>query len=218
GIVACDNSHFSDDPYSAMYIDEANGYLYLFSTMTEKYGLYRIALSSISDSGDSYFVNNTAWELIDDSPASPENNTTSEGVHVRQITGDGNYIYWSYIAEEGSGLKSGIKMIPATGTPTVSYLSEDIEVYGLAVKDFDPAGMEQIALDGTSPGIINVAGKSISASGDVTVTVYSISGAVELSVEVAAGGSVALDGLGNGMYIIRATAADGTTQAVKAVI
>lgn len=206
---------FANSNLTSMYIDEANGYLYVFSRMPAQYGLYRIALSDISDTAYTGFKN---LELIDDSPASPENTIAEESVHVRQITGDGKYIYWSYIAEEGSGHSSGIKMIPATGTPTVSYLIEGIEAYGLAVKDFDPSGVEQVAADFTAPKLVNVTGNRISAVEDVTVTVYSTGGAVEAVIDVAAGETVLLDNLTRGIHIIRATAADGTTTTLKTVL
>lgn len=206
-----------DSNLSSMYIDEANGYLYVFSRAANNHGLYRIALSDISET-ENLSWSNANLELIDASPASPENASFAEEVYVRQITGDGKYIYWSYIAEEGSGYKSGIKMIPATGTPTVSYLIEDIEAYGLAVKDFDPAGVEQVAADEVVTTLINVAGNRISAVEDVTVTVYSTGGAVEAVIDVAAGETVILDNLTRGIHIVRATAADGTTASLKTVL
>ncbi len=206
---------FPGTKLTSMYIDETNGYLYVFSRMPAQYGLYRIALSDISDTDYTNFKN---LELIDASPASPENTTADECVHVRQITGDGKYIYWSYIAEEGSGHSCGIKMIPATGTPTVSYLIEGIEAYSLAVKDFDPSGIEQVAADFTAPKLVNVTGNRISAVEDVTVTAYSTGGAVEAVIDVAAGETVLLDNLTRGIHIIRATAADGTTATLKTAL
>ena len=208
---------FEGSTFSSMYIDETNGYLYVFLTIPlSSQGLYRIALSNISDTNNTPFKN---MELIDASPASSEYTLSfEEGVYVRQITGDGKYIYWSYIAEEGSGHSSGIKMIPATGTPTVSYLIKDVEVYGFAMKDFNPSGIEDVIADGIAPKLINVAGNRISAIEDVNITVYSLSGAIETTIDIATGETIVLDNLSRGVHIIRATATDGTTATLKTVL
>ncbi len=115
---------------SAMYLDEENDYIYIFNTKYN-HGVYRMPISIIRNGGNTSFP--SAWELIDDSPASPENTTPDEGVFVRQFTSDGDYVYWAYIAEEGSGNKSGIKRVNATGTPIVKYVIEDVEAYGICL-------------------------------------------------------------------------------------
>ncbi len=120
---------------SAMFLDEKNDYIYVFSTNATNHGVYRMPISTIRNGGKTNFP--AQWELIDKSPASPENNTGSEGVYVRQFTSDGNYIYWAYIAEEGSGNKSGIKRVNATGTPMVEYVVEDVEAYGICYYEYD---------------------------------------------------------------------------------
>ena len=120
---------------SAMFLDEKNDYIYVFSTASWNHGVYRMPISTIRNGGKTNFPDQ--WELIDNSPASAENNTDNEGVYVRQFTSDGNYVYWAYIAEEGSGNKSGIKRVNATGTPKVEYVVEDVEAYGICHYEYD---------------------------------------------------------------------------------
>ena len=131
---------------SAMFLDEKNDYIYVFSTASWNHGVYRMPISTIRNGGSTSFP--SAWELIDDSPASPENTTSDEGIYVRQFTSDGNYVYWAYIAEEGSGNKSGIKRVNATGTPIVEYVVEDVEAYGICSHKYDASnGIETIEVE-----------------------------------------------------------------------
>ncbi len=196
---------------SAMYLDEANGYLYLFSRATSNHGLYRIPLSTIDDN------TNTDRELIDASMAAPENATSDEGVYVRQITGDGKNIYWSFISADDPA-ESGIKMIPATGTPTVSYVLKGVEAYGLAVSNFDTSGIEAINADNDQPRFVNIIGNKAVAIDDVTVVVYNISGITETTIKLVAGESITLDNLTAGVHIIKATNANGATQTAKIIL
>ena len=123
---------------SAMFLDEKNDYIYIFSTLSGYHGVYRARISAVKNGGYELFATSAKkWELIDSSPASAENNTDNEGVYVRQFTSDGNYVYWAYIAEEGSGNKSGIKRVNATGTPKVEYVVEDVEAYGICHYEYD---------------------------------------------------------------------------------
>ncbi len=120
---------------SAMFLDEKNDYIYIFSTASWNHGVYRMPISTIRNGGSTSFP--SEWELIDSSPASAENTTNDEGVYVRQFTSDGNYIYWAYIADAASGNKSGIKRVNATGTPKVEYVVEDVEAYGICHYEYD---------------------------------------------------------------------------------
>ena len=123
---------------SAMFLDEKNDYIYIFSTLSGYHGVYRARISAVKNGGYELFATSAKkWELIDSSPASAENNTDNEGVYVRQFTSDGNYVYWAYIAEKGSGYKSGIKRVNATGTPKVEYVVEDVEAYGICHYEYD---------------------------------------------------------------------------------
>ena len=131
---------------SAMFLDEKNDYIYIFNGYSSNHGVYRMPISTIRNGGSTTFPN--AWELIDDSPASPENSTDGEGVYVRQFTSDGNYVYWAYIAEEDSGNKSGIKRVNTTGTPKVEYVVEDVEAYGICSHKYDAFnGIKDIETD-----------------------------------------------------------------------
>ncbi len=205
---------------SVMYIDEANGYLYLFSRSTSNHGLYRIPLSIIEDKTniswyDSTFQSNI--ELIDASAVAAENSTSDEGVYVRQITGDGKNIYWSFISADDPA-ESGIKMIPATGTPTVSYVLKGVEAYGLAVSNFDTSGIEAINADNDQPHFVNIIGNKVVAIEDITVVVYNISGITETTIKLVAGESITLDNLTAGVHIIKATNANGATQTAKIIL
>ena len=123
---------------SAMFLDEKNDYIYIFSTLSGYHGVYRARISAVKNGGYELFATSAKkWELIDSSPASAENNTDNEGVYVRQFTSDSNYVYWAYIAEKGSGYKSGIKRVNATGTPKVEYVVEDVEAYGICHYEYD---------------------------------------------------------------------------------
>lgn len=119
---------------SAMFLDEKNDYIYIFSTHASNHGVYRTSISAIRNGSTASFPNN--WTLIDNSPASPENTSSSEGVYVRQFTTDGDYIYWAYIAD-GYLNKSGIKRVNAVGTPVVEYVVEDVEAYGICYYEYD---------------------------------------------------------------------------------
>lgn len=119
---------------SAMFLDEKNDYIYIFSTHASNHGVYRTSISAIRNGSTASFPNN--WTLIDNSPASPENTSSEEGVYVRQFTTDGDYIYWAYIAD-GYLNKSGIKRVNATGTPVVEYVVEDVEAYGICYYEYD---------------------------------------------------------------------------------
>ena len=152
-----DASNYGNEPFaiiangtkpSAMYIDETNRYLYVYECGYQE-GLYRITLDKLSDATSRISLSD--FELIERSNALFENNNNDEGCAVRQITGDGKNIYWNFIADPyDTTIPSGIKMIPATGTPTVSYLIEGVEVYGLAVCNSTNSAVENIHIDNST--------------------------------------------------------------------
>ena len=145
------------------YLDDENGYLYMqvqndpISKCVP--GIYRIALNMIEnmETGADIEGNENLriadCELIDASPIKLEGAEASgEIANVAQINGDGNYVYWSYIAPANDGEaianslplnpenplhKSGIKCISAKpnedGTmPTeITYIVENVESYGV---------------------------------------------------------------------------------------
>lgn len=152
---------------SAMFLDEKNGYIYIYN-ITDGYnditncGVFRLPISAINS--NNYL---RAWERIDESQAASESTTVTDGAFVRQFTSDGDYIYWAYIAEEGSGYKSGIKRVNATGTPKVEYVVEDIEAYGICFYKYDGTlGVEDIQIENiyntTEIGRYDIHGRQLS--------------------------------------------------------
>lgn len=182
---------------TAIYIDTTNDYLYFAGADVVDYGIYRIPLSVLREKG----ARLSDCELIDNSPADSENSTSEEGVHIRQITGDEKYIYWSYIADATSGNNSGIKRVNISGTPKVEYVLENVKAYGLTAYNCDYTGIETVKTDGD---IITVACNTITAIANSIITIYNTGGGILLSTELCAGQSLSLD-LNCGVYIINAS-------------
>ena len=159
---------------TTFYLDEENGYVYFFVQKDNvdncTPGLYRIPLATLESKQDMATVKNDAM-LIDNSPVLLEG-SDNEITGITQITGDGNYIYWSYISSEGNtavpGMidydatnplhKTGIKMIDAapadpTMAPVITFAVEDIAAYGVAAAGFDPSGHP------VTPGDVNGDGR-----------------------------------------------------------
>ena len=156
------NALFRDAIIKTFYLDEENGYLYM-QVQTDPYGcvpgIYRIALSKIEnlETGADVEGNENLriadCELIDDSPILMEGAEDSgELANVAQINGDGEYIYWSYIAptDDSKAIRnsvpldvnnplhhSGIKCLPArpgqdgTMSTAVTFAIEGVEAYGV---------------------------------------------------------------------------------------
>ncbi len=204
----------NDELINSFYIDEANGYLYVlaFEGYNGKHtGLYRIALNEV----DNFTRDLSSAVCITDEPASNEGTTTEPG--IRQITGDGKNIYWSYIAPKGEGYTSGIKMVNATGTPVVKTLIEGVEAYGLTLVDFNQSGASDITADAaTTP--ISVTGDGITANDDINVTIYNVSGAAEARARLAAGETFATNTLTAGIHIVVATDSNGNSSATKITV
>lgn len=207
--VILNNEHIN-----GFYIDEANGYLYVlvFEGYGGKHtGLYRIALNEV----DSYTRDLSSAVCISDEPALNEGTRDEPG--IRQITGDGKNIYWSYIAPKGESYVSGIKMVNATGTPVVKTLIEGVEAYGLTIVDVNQSGASDItAAAATSP--ISATRDGITANDDITVTIYSASGATEAHARVAAGATFATNTLTAGIHIVVDTDSNGNSSATKIIV
>lgn len=149
---------FSDVIIKTFYLDEKNNYIYLFVIQDpngSKPGIYRISLDKLRDpaTGDDATgateLKIADCELIDNSPVYIDNaNGMSSGeiANIAQINGDGENIYWSYVAapDDASAIPgsvavdatnelhhSGIKTIKATGTPTVTFAVKGVEAYGV---------------------------------------------------------------------------------------
>lgn len=215
------NGYFSYNSYpaiasgsdlSAIYLDEANGYLYAFSKSDDTHGLYRVKIDAVENGGSEL----RGWELIDNSPAVDS--------YISQITGDGNYIYWSYIANEEKAdssnplHESGIKMISAKGDATVSYVVKGVEAYGIAPYQFDVSGVESVSVDVESE-IIGVSGNDIVAVVDARISVYTIGGMLQRVVGLNSGELLTLNNLSSGVYVVKAVSDEsGLIQTAKIVI
>ncbi len=161
------NVLFKDDIIKTIYLDEANGYLYMNLLRDHNNtcvpGIYRIALSKLqnadgSDKEGNDLLTMSNCELIDDSPIAREVNSSFESSgevpNIAQITSDGENIYWGYIAptDDNDAItgsvaldpsnplhKSGIKCIKADAeTPVVQFAVEDVKAYGIAGTTFVP--------------------------------------------------------------------------------
>ncbi len=149
------NVLFKDVIIKTSYLDEENGYYYMFvqKAAGAKPGVYRIALSKLQNADGSDVEGNADLtiadcQLIDDSPVFMDGAEDSgEICNIAQINGDGTNIYWSYIAApsddkaiKGSVAldannplhKSGIKTIKsADAQPVVTFAVEGVEAYGV---------------------------------------------------------------------------------------
>ena len=149
------NVLFKDVIIKTSYLDEENGYYYMFvqKAAGAKPGVYRIALSKLQNADGSDAEGNADLtiadcQLIDDSPVYMDGAEDSgEICNIAQINGDGTNIYWSYIAApsddkaiKGSVAldannplhKSGIKTIKsADAQPVVTFAVEGVEAYGV---------------------------------------------------------------------------------------
>ncbi|MBP5562382.1 MAG: leucine-rich repeat domain-containing protein, partial [Muribaculaceae bacterium] len=148
---------------TSFYIDEENGYLYFFlqddQTRIEGKatpGVYRIPMATLMAKQDEATVDDAT--LIDDSPVLLEG-SGDEVTGVTQFVGDGEYVYWSYIAptsttaatipnsipfDESNPLhRTGIKRVVAkvedpTAAPVIDFVVEGIAAYGLALSTYVP--------------------------------------------------------------------------------
>lgn len=190
--------------FTAMYLDEPNDYIYVFSRHNTNHGVYRMSISAIRNGASTTFP--SAWELVDGSLASPENTTADEGVYVRQFTSDGNYVYWAYISDgTDPNTPSGIKRVNATGTPVVEYVVKDVEAYGICHYIYDGTLSVETIIDNDNNDIISVAGNIITALQDTEVDVYSINGSLIKSAALSAGSTLTINYV-PGIYIVKAGA------------
>lgn len=188
--------------FTAMYLDEPNDYIYVFSRTNPNHGVYRMSISAIRNGESTTFPR--AWELVDGSLAAPENTTVNEGVYVRQFTSDGNYVYWAYITDgTDPNTPSGIKRVNATGSPVVEYVVKDVEAYGICHYKYDGSlGVESVVED-VNNAVVKVGGNTITALQDTVVEVYSINGSLVKSATLSAGSTMTIN-YTPGVYIVKA--------------
>ncbi len=149
---------------TTFYIDEKNGWLYFYlqadkeNGTTVVPGIYRLPMQAIYDDdakGDAAEgVSMAAATLVDNSPVLLEG-SGDEVTGVTQITGDGENIYWAYIAPKSEAdaclpncvafdaenplHKSGIKCVNVNDeTQTVLFAVEGVEAYGVAGATYVP--------------------------------------------------------------------------------
>ena len=184
------NALFKDAIIKTFYLDEENGYLYM-QVQTDPNGcvpgIYRIALNKIENMETGADIEGNAdlriadCELIDDSPIKVEGAEDSgELANVAQINGDGEYIYWSYIApaSDAEAIRrsvpldvnnplhhSGIKGLRAKpnedgSMPTeVMFAIEGVEAYGVCGATYvEPVEPQPILVgDVNLDGEVNIA-------------------------------------------------------------
>ena len=145
---------------TSFYIDEENGYLYLWvqggkEGVDYTPGMYRVPLATLATKQNETSLIEDAM-LIDDAPVKLEG-SGDEITGVPQIIGDGKYVYWAYISPEGGTAvpnmpdydaenprhKTGIKRVNAvvedpTVAPEIEYELEGYAAYGLALQNFVP--------------------------------------------------------------------------------
>lgn len=149
---------------TTFYIDETNGWLYFYLQSDKENGtvvtpgIYRLPMQAIYDDdakGDAAEgVSMAAATLVDNSPVLLEG-SGDEVTGVTQITGDGENVYWAYIAPKSADdaclpncvafdaenplHKSGIKCVKVTDeTQAVQYAVEGVEAYGVAGATYVP--------------------------------------------------------------------------------
>ncbi len=194
---------FADAIVKTFFLDEKNGYLWMH-VQTDPYGcvpgIYRIPLSTIA-AEDAANTDNlqTGWnsnikiadcQLIDDSPIRSIGNEPSGEIDcIAQIYGDGENIYWGYIApvddahaiagstplDETNPLHhSGIKTCKAADAqPVVTFAVENVEAYGITGATFIPEEVMMLG-DVNNDGKVNVS--------DVTYLINMILGKVPVDM------------------------------------
>ena len=168
---------------TTFYIDEKNGYLYFYlqadkeNGTTVVPGIYRLPMQAIYDDdakGDAAEgVSLAAATLVDNSPVLLEG-SGDEVTGVTQITGDGENVYWAYIAPktaedaclpncvafdaENPLHKSGIKCVKvADETQTVQYAVEGVEAYGVAGATYVPEPKPNVKGDINGDDVVDIA-------------------------------------------------------------
>ncbi|MBQ0069833.1 MAG: leucine-rich repeat protein [Bacteroidales bacterium] len=168
---------------TTFYIDEKNGWLYFYlqadkeNGTTVVPGIYRLPMQAIYDDdakGDAAEgVSMAAATLVDNAPVLLEG-SGDEVTGVTQITGDGENVYWAYIAPKSAEdaclpncvafdaenplHKSGIKCVKVTDeTQTVQYAVEDVEAYGVAGATYVPEPKPTVKGDINGDGVVDIA-------------------------------------------------------------
>lgn len=172
---------------TTFYLDEKNGYLYFYLQGDKENGtvvtpgIYRLPMQAIYDDdakGESAEgVSMAAATLVDNAPVLKEGDG-DEVTGVTQITGDGENVYWAYIAPKSADdvtlpncvpfdaenplHKSGIKCVKvADETQTVQYAVENVEAYGVTGATYVPDGPVYDKGDVNGDGVVDVSDANI---------------------------------------------------------
>ncbi len=225
---------FEGTSMTTFYLDEPNGYLYAYLQAgggEAVPGVYRVNLSDIKAlNGEVSFAKHGT--LIDDAPVNSEGSAPAELTGITQISGNGDDIYWSYIAPkddeskiptsvvfdpENPLHKSGIKTISAKGgAPVVTYAVTDVEAYGCVAAKKSGSGVSTPSINDKAQNCV-VKGSKVELFKDAKVTIVALNGAVMARSFVAANSQVSVDGMANGLYIIHIAYTDGTQEVVKVI-
>lgn len=173
---------------TTFYIDQKNGFLYFYAQgdkengLTVTPGVYRLPMAAIAEDdakgATAMGVGMEAATLVDNSPVLLEG-SGDEVTGVTQITGDGEYVYWAYIApqvgatalpncvavDETNPLHhSGIKRVRVMDeTQEVSFAVEGVEAYGVTCAKFvdDATAVDTVNVNKTvkSVNYVNINGQ-----------------------------------------------------------
>lgn len=227
---------FNGYTITTFYMDEANGYMYLYVQSSSSAdpatpGIWRVSLADIeAHQADTKLT--TYGTLIDDSPVLLEGSAPAELTGVTQITGNGAKIYWAYIAPENATdlyigskpldtanplHKSGIKQIAATGSDlTVTYAVPDVKAYGVIATINPNSGVSNVATD-KGAARSTVKGYNVTVPANAIVKIFAVNGTMLSSSQVNGGATVSLEGLAKGMYLVQVIYSNGTKETVKVV-
>lgn len=129
--------------------------------------------------------------------------------------------YWADKYDENNPLHhSGIKRIKlGEAQPTVEMVVPGVSGYGIAVVNFEGStkpnsGTETITVP--SLNVVSYADGVVTATADVTVSVYNTAGVLVASAELTAGQTLSLEDLAAGVYVIAANGTSGA-QTLKVV-
>ena len=129
--------------------------------------------------------------------------------------------YWAEKYDENNPLHhSGIKRIKlGEAQPTVEMVVPGVSGYGIAVVNFEGStkpnsGTETITVP--SLNVVSYADGVVTATADVTVSVYNTAAVLVASAELTAGQTLSLEDLAAGVYVIAANGTSGA-QTLKVV-
>lgn len=226
---------------TTLTLDEKNGFLYCFLQFDGKHvpGVYRFDIQTMKDKGETVSFDDAT--LIDASPVLQEGTPPAELTGITQISSNGEYVYWAYIAptsaedmfigKEDEAFpttfdptnplhKSGIKRISAkrNAEVKVEFAVEGVEAYGVAAYVFEgESGVEGNFVDKVQAENAVVKGSTVEVAEAANVRIVALNGAVVAQKQVEAGAVISLEGLAQGMYLVSMEFVDGTTQVVKVV-